>query len=402
MGELLTKFAKGLKKMTAKGILKNQRVLLVDDDQSIRLSLSYFFRNKVGAFTALETAEQALDHLGTEIYDIVLCDYRLPGMDGLALFQELQRLDLPVLKVLITAHGDMELAISAIKTGIHDFIPKPFNAHTVEQSLINLLEKTPNRSATLQMNSKTLEEIQQHLKAKHEALLKKITHKMNNILQGMVGNADMGLLELGNNSKLTKRFDNIIGGIDEMMKLTKEVAFVCESITLQPEPINVATLVDNIIKKYHDVIKNENINIHKHYGQDNIVTTYSEYLYDIIDNTLFNTIQALRENDTGRKILNIYVNKEGAAVKIKIADNCRGMGPDILEQIMMEGFTTQPFGNCLGSHIVDILSRTIGATINTKREPGLSTSVEITIPLVRPGIAANKLRHKGTIPLSNL
>jgi signal transduction histidine kinase len=314
-------------------------------------------------------------------------------MDGLAFFQELDRLDLPILKVLITAHGDLELAINAIKTGIQDFILKPFSAYTVEQSLINLLEKTAKPTPGLQMDGKTLEEIQQHLKAKHEALLRKITHRMNNVLQGMVGNADMALLELGNSSKLTKRFDNIIGGIDEMMKLTKEVIFVYDTGQSKLEAFDVAALVDKSIYKYNDILKREGIQLNKYYGMNNNVTTYYEYLHDIVDNTLFNAIQALVEQDTGDKILNLYINKEGSTVKIKIADNRRSMGSDILEKIMMEGFTAEFLGSGLGPNIVDILSRTIGATIDTRNEPGRGTTVEITIPLVTPGVAADKVRH---------
>ncbi|MEW6657621.1 MAG: hybrid sensor histidine kinase/response regulator [Thermodesulfobacteriota bacterium] len=388
--------------MTNKEMMKEQRVLLVDDDQSIRLSLSYFFRNKVGSFKALETAEQALDHLRTETCDIVLCDYRLPGMDGLAFFQELHRRDLPVLKVLITAHGDMEVALAAIKTGIHDFILKPFNGHTVAQSLIKLLEKRPRQSHGPQMDGKTLEEIRQHLNAKHEALLRKITHRMNNVLQGMVGNADMGLLELGNSSQLTKRFDNIIGGIDEMMKLTKEVTFTCEPGKINAESIDVAALVDRVIIKYIDILKNEHIKLYKWYGEHNNVTTYPEYLYDIIDNTFYNIIQELKDKYKGDKILNLYINKESSSVKIKIADNSRGMIPDILDDVTMGGFTTQPFGNCLGPQIVDILSRTIGATIKTINEIGRGTSVEITIPLLTPGVAVERGRYKLTRQLNKL
>jgi len=132
-----------MKKMTAKKTLQNKRVLFIDDDQNICLQFSDCFRNKVGAITTIATAEQALDHLQTEIYDIILCDYRLPGMNGLVFFQELNRLGLPVFKVIITGYGDLQLAVIALRIGVDDFILKPFDARKVEQSLIRLLDKTP-------------------------------------------------------------------------------------------------------------------------------------------------------------------------------------------------------------------------------------------------------------------
>lgn len=203
--------------------LKNQKILLVDDDQSIRLSLFYYFGKKCAFFGCRETAEQALEHLQKQAYDIVICDYRLPGMDGLSFFQELHRLEVPTLKVLITAFGNLELAIEAIKIGVHDFILKPFNAHTVEQSLLRLIEKHDKKTPAILVDGKSLEETSRASMAGRKSGLGKLHHRMNNVLQSMLGNADMGILELGQNNPAIKRFDNIINSIESMMQLVKEM-----------------------------------------------------------------------------------------------------------------------------------------------------------------------------------
>ena len=203
--------------------LKTKKILLVDDDQSIRLSLFYYFGKKCAFFGVRETAEQALEHLEKEAYDIIICDYRLPGMDGLSFFQELHRLEIPVLKVLITAFGNLELAIEAIKIGVHDFILKPFNAHTVEQSLLRLIEKYGNQTPAILVDGKTVVETCQESPAGQESGLGKLHHRMNNVLQSMLGNADMGLLELGEDNPAVKRFDSIINSIENMMELVKEM-----------------------------------------------------------------------------------------------------------------------------------------------------------------------------------
>lgn len=66
-----------------------------------------------------------------------------------------------------------------------------------------------------------------------------------------------------------------------------------------------------------------------------------------------------------------------------------GMGRDILERARIKRFTTKAYGNGLGLHIVDILSREIGATFNLESEPGGGTKVEISLPLEIPGAAAD-------------
>ena len=252
------------------------------------------------------------------------------------------------------------------------------------------------------MDGETLEDIQQHLKAKHEAVLRKITHKMNNILQAMVGNADMGLLELGNSSQLTKRFDNIIGGIDEIRNITKVMTNIYEPGKLIIETTHVTDLVDKIILKYSNVMQMDGIKLSKCYGSDINVITYTEYLYDIIEAIIVNAIQGLGQNDKDARILNIYINKEGSNVKIKIISNSSGIVPDILGKVTIGELTAKPFKNGLEKHIVNILGLVIGATINTKSEPGKDTNVEITIPLVLPSVALGKERQKLNRQLNKL
>ena len=203
--------------------LKSKKILLVDDDRSIRLSLFYYFGKKCAFFGCRETAEQALEHLQKEAYDIIICDYRLPGMDGLSFFQELHRLEVPVLKVLITAFGNMELAIEAIKIGVHDFILKPFNAHTVEQSLLRLIDKRDRKAPAILVDGKTPDETCYESLGGPQYGLGKLHHRMNNLLQSMLGNADMGIMELGLDNPAVKRFDNIINSIENMMDLVKKI-----------------------------------------------------------------------------------------------------------------------------------------------------------------------------------
>ena len=242
--------------------LSDQKILLVDDDQSIRLSLSYYFGKKCSAFVCRETAELALQHLEIEDYNIILCDYRLPGMDGLTFFQELHRLHSPALKILITAFGTLELAIEAIKLGVHDFILKPFNAPTVEQSLTRLLAKHGQETPAILVDGKTLEEIRQEPQGQQQYIWGRVHHKMNNILQGMLGNADMGLLELGEHNPVIKRFDSIINGIEQMMELVNEVDFDDTNNWLGLEKINnveptTSKVVEPTKKSSHKLTNNK-------------------------------------------------------------------------------------------------------------------------------------------------
>ena len=120
--------------------LKEMKILLIDDDEWIRDSLTLFFEGEGCRLVAFETAEEGLDAIKKKSYDIVIADYKLPGMDGLEFFSQLQKSHPSVIKILITAYGSKEVVSEAFKLGIHDFIDKPFTSDSIESSLSRLIE----------------------------------------------------------------------------------------------------------------------------------------------------------------------------------------------------------------------------------------------------------------------
>ncbi len=121
------------------------RILLVDDDEWIRDSLSMFFGEEGCELVGLATAEEAVQELADGTYDIIISDYKLPGMDGLDFFRLTAKSHPAVMKILITAYGSDELFREASKLGVQDLILKPLTADAIEKSLSDLLgkRKTP-------------------------------------------------------------------------------------------------------------------------------------------------------------------------------------------------------------------------------------------------------------------
>ena len=119
--------------------LRSMKILLIDDDEWIRDSLKIFFESEGCLIDAFETAEEALKALKKQPYDIIMVDYRLPGMDGLDFLKRISELYPNVKKILITAYGNSALISEAMQVGIQDFIEKPFTTETIEASLSRLI-----------------------------------------------------------------------------------------------------------------------------------------------------------------------------------------------------------------------------------------------------------------------
>jgi len=125
--------------------LKEMKILLIDDDEWIRDSMSLFFESEGCHLLALETAEKGMEEVREKHFDIIIVDYRLPGMDGLAFLKRIQKSHPDTLKILITAYGSERVVSEAESVGVHDFIEKPFTSENIEKSLARLIalhEKT--------------------------------------------------------------------------------------------------------------------------------------------------------------------------------------------------------------------------------------------------------------------
>ncbi len=121
--------------------LKDKKILLVDDDEWIRDSLTVYFSTEGCHILAVETAEEGLELLKQEDWDIILTDYKLPGIDGLTFSKKIQEIRPDAIRILITAYKSKEVVSEAVSAGIQDLIDKPFTIKTIEDSMSRLIQK---------------------------------------------------------------------------------------------------------------------------------------------------------------------------------------------------------------------------------------------------------------------
>ena len=101
-------------------------VCIIDDDEAIRESLRLLLYAEGLNSCVYESADAFLAQKQHPAFDCMLLDIRMPGTDGVELFRILNRKHLPYPIIFITGHGDIPLAVSAIKLGAYDFLTKPF------------------------------------------------------------------------------------------------------------------------------------------------------------------------------------------------------------------------------------------------------------------------------------
>lgn len=128
---------------------RSSAVLLIDDDVRQRGALAASLEQAGYSVQAVGDRAQALQAMQKEPFDIVLCDLKLPGPEGLGLIEQFHEISPDTAVVLMTAFGNIELAVQAIRAGAYDFIAKPFS---FEQLLISL-KKIEERERLLAENA---------------------------------------------------------------------------------------------------------------------------------------------------------------------------------------------------------------------------------------------------------
>jgi two-component system response regulator GlrR len=115
-------------------------VLVVDDDEDILKLLTMRLRAKGFRITAVGSAEQALAQIAIDPPRVVVSDVRLPGLDGLALFEEIRRTRPTLPVILLTAHGNIPDAVAATSQGVFGYLTKPFDSQILLEKIDRALQ----------------------------------------------------------------------------------------------------------------------------------------------------------------------------------------------------------------------------------------------------------------------
>ncbi len=119
----------------------SDRVVFVDDEEEVRRANGQSLDLAGFSVETHADAESALRAVLADPPGVVVTDVRLPGLDGLGLFSALQEADPELPVILITGHGDITMAVRAMRAGAYDFLAKPYPAETLVASVRRALER---------------------------------------------------------------------------------------------------------------------------------------------------------------------------------------------------------------------------------------------------------------------
>jgi len=128
--------------------MSEARILLVDDEEELRRSTAQALELSGFDVDTFASADQVLELIGYSFSGVVVSDIRMPGMDGMTLLEKIREIDAEVPVILVTGHGDVQLAVKAMREGAYDFLEKPFTA----QHLAGIVRRAMDRRSLVLEN----------------------------------------------------------------------------------------------------------------------------------------------------------------------------------------------------------------------------------------------------------
>ncbi len=322
------------------------RILIVDDDPALLTALSgaLCLRMPELEVETCDSALTAIQKISACDYDAVVTDIKMPGMDGLALLKEIRSVKPELPTLLITGHGQHDLAVQALRGGAFDFIQKPIDRDYVVAALTRAI-RMRKMSRQLQQQQEALEnhaaELEQAVEDRTEQLrlanrrkdefIATLSHELRNPLAPIWSGLEILQMEGGGNretiSLIQEQLRHLVRLVDDLLDTSR---IMQGKIDLRKEPVELSALIDQSVKAIRPMLERRQ--------QDLAVVLPGEAIWlnadrvrmvQVIENLLNNSV---KYTDLGGRIVLSAGSQDGQAV-ISVEDTGIGIESDLLPNI---------------------------------------------------------------------
>lgn len=330
-------------------------ILLVDDEEGIRKVLRIALIDMGYPVHVAANSRDALTVFRQEKPPIVLTDIKMPGMDGIDLLRIIKREDPDTEVIMITGHGDLDLAIKSLKSEATDFISKPIHDEVLEIALKRVEEKI---SLKRQLKAYT-EGLEQLVEEKSKKLVEAerltaigqtvagLSHSIKNISSGLKGGAfvlEKGI-ELEDMSYLNRGWEMIKGNVDRITHLSLDLLDYAKTADINYRICDPNQPARDVADLLTPSAKKKGINIALNLASEPRPFQFDpEGMYRCLLNIVTNGMDACEFDTNGgdEKTVEIStVNRADWGIEYRIRDNGCGMSADTQERLFQVFFTTK-------------------------------------------------------------
>jgi len=376
-------------------------VLLVDDEEDIRDVLEVSLRDLGYRVRSAANGESALQTFHEIHPPIVLTDIKMPGMDGIELLRRIKGENPEAEVVMITGHGDMDLAIKSLKFEATDFITKPINVEALEISLkrvrdrITLREKLREYTESLEALVKEKTDLQDHL-ATLGLMIGSISHGIKGLLTGLDGGVylvDSGFAKK-DDLQIREGWQVVKMMVDRIRKMIQDILFYAKKRDLKRERVGVGQFAEEVAKGLEPRASGAGIDLVRDFEKDlGEMSVDPSYIQSALLNIFENAVDACLKEASGRpRKITFSVRGNPDEVDFEIADNGVGMEREVRDKLFTLFFSSKgEKGTGLGLFITHKIVQQHGGAIQVKSTPGVGSAFRLRIPRQPDGLAGEPL-----------
>lgn len=366
-------------------------ILLVDDEEDIRDVLNMALLDAGYNVYLAESGRKALDIFEAHHPPIVITDIKMPGLDGIELLQQIKRNCPDTEVIMITGHGDMDLAILSLKYEASDFITKPINVSALEVALkrvklrIVMRKKLMEYTTSLERLLKEKSELQDHLSSLG-LMIGSISHGIKGLLTGLDGG--MYLMERGltrkDQEKITEGWSSVRVVVERIRKMMMDILFYAKKRELNRENTDVASFAKEVARMMAAKIKEMPINftfqLNQNLGRFQIDPGY---VHAALMNLFDNALDAIRRRESSKQHeIGFQVALEDQCVKLCVSDTGIGMDHETQSKLFTAFFSSKGRkGTGLGLFITHKIVEQHGGRIEVSSAPQRGSRFTILLPL---------------------
>ena len=284
------------------------KLLLVDDEEGIRKVLQISLTDMGYTVYTAPDAAQALKVFKEKNPPIVLTDIKMPGIDGVELLRRIKREDPDAEVIMITGHGDMDLAIRSLKNEATDFITKPINDDILEIAVrkakerILVREKLRDYTANLEALLREKSALQDRLSSLG-LRISSISHGIKGLLTGLDGGIYLvdGGLRKDDPQQVEEGWGVVKEMVERVRKMVLDILFYARERKLSLEPVEVHRFCEEVARSVDAKFADAGIKFVKDFaGAEGDFIVDGGYLRTALINILENAADACREKESTR------------------------------------------------------------------------------------------------------
>ena len=333
-------------------------LLLVDDEPDIRELLDIYLTELGYRVHTAENGEKALAVFHRTVPSIVLSDIKMPVMDGIELLRRIKKQSPDTEVIMITGHGDMDLAIASLKLEATDFITKPVNDEILEFALERAEERIAMRrqlrAYTENLEQMVAEKTHQLLESEKMAAVGCAAAELSHTIKNIAGALKGGIYVLGrgieddNREYLQRGWEMVRGNVDKIKNLSLDLLNFGKSEAIRRVDVDPLVPVREALALLRPKAEEKGIRLKSELAEAIPSCTFDpEAIGLCLLNLIQNALEAFDEEAArpdGREVLVRAFQPPGWAVAYAVSDNGPGMDNDTRERLFKGFFSTKGTG----------------------------------------------------------